>query len=98
METVTELHRKSPIRLMKGSLAPQPRRRQRSRTYGTDVDDAMRVIAESTDHICAERLTPSLTWLAKHLAAHGELTITPHLLEQLARQWVWLPMVACSVA
>ena len=85
METVTELHRKSLIRLMKGSLARQPRRRQRSRTYGPEVDDALRVIAESTDYICAERLTPNLAWLAKHLAAHGELTISCQLLEQLER-------------
>jgi hypothetical protein len=85
MEAVTELHRKSLIRLMKGSLARRPRRRQRGRTYGPDVDDALRVIAESTDYICAERLTPNLAWLAKHLAAHGELTISPQLLEQLGR-------------
>ena len=85
MEAVTELHRKSLIRLMKGSLARQPRRRQRSRTYGPDVDDALRVIAESTDYICAERLTPNLVWLTEHLAAHGELMISPHLLEQLDR-------------
>ena len=85
MEAVTELHRKSLIRLMKGSLVRQPRRRQRSRTYGPEVDDALRVIAESTDYICAERLTPNLSWLAKHLAAHGELTSTPQLLEQLDR-------------
>ena len=83
METVTELHRKSLIRLMKSSLVRQPRRRQRSRTYGPEVDDALRVITESTDHICAERLTPNLSWLAKHLAAHEELTLTPQLLEQL---------------
>ena len=70
---------------MKGSLARQPRRRQRSRTYGPEVDDALRVIAESMDYICAERLTPNLVWLAKHLAAHGELTIAPQLLEQLER-------------
>ena len=31
METVTELHRKNLIRLMGGSLAGQPRRRQRGR-------------------------------------------------------------------
>ena len=73
MEAVTELHRKSLIRLMKSSLARRPRRRQRGRTYGPEVDDALRVIAESMDYICAERLTPNLTWLAKHLAAHGEL-------------------------
>ena len=28
------------------------------------VDDALRVIAESMDYICAERLTPNLVWLA----------------------------------
>jgi hypothetical protein len=85
MEAVTELHRKSLIRLMKGSLVRQPRRRQRGRTYGPEVDDALRVISESTDYICADRLKPNLAWLAKHLAAHGELTISCQLLEQLER-------------
>jgi hypothetical protein len=84
MEAVTGLHRKSLIRLLGGSLVRQSRRRQRDRTYGPDVDDALRVIAESTDYICAERLTPNLPWLAQHLAAHGELTISSRLLEQLA--------------
>ena len=83
METITGLHRKSLIRLMRGNLTRKPRRRQRGRVYGPEVDDALRVIAESTDYICAERLTPNLTWLAKHLAAHGELRISAQLLEQL---------------
>ncbi len=85
MQTVTGLHRKSLIRLMAGNLTRKPRRRQRGRIYGPEVDAAVRVIAESTDYICAERLTPNLTWLAKHLAAHGELTVTPQLLEKLER-------------
>jgi len=85
MEAVTGLHRKSLVRLMKGNLTRQPRGRQRGHVYGPEVDGALRVIAESTDYICAERLTPNLTWLAKHLAAHGELTITSQLLEQLER-------------
>ena len=85
MEIVTGLHRKSLIRLMKGSLTRKARRRQRGRTYGPEVDDALRVIAESMDYICAERLTPNLTWLARHLAAHGELALSPQLLAQLAR-------------
>jgi hypothetical protein len=85
MEAVTELHRKSLTRLMKSSLERRPRRQQRGRSYGPEVDDALRVIAESTDYICAERLTPNLVWLAKHLAAHDELTISPGLLEQLGR-------------
>ena len=83
MEAVTELHRKSLIRLMNGGLDRRPRRRQRGRTYGPEVDDALRVIAESTDYICAERLTPNLPWLARHLATHGELKTSPQLLEKL---------------
>jgi hypothetical protein len=85
MEAATGLHRKSLIRLINGNLTRRPRRRQRGRTYGPEVDDALRVIAESMDFICAERLTPNLTWLAKCLATHGELTASPELLEQLER-------------
>lgn len=83
MEAFLGQHRKSLIRHMNGSLERKARHRQRGRTYGPEVDDALRVIAESMDYICAERLTPSLPWLAKHLAAHGELSSTPHLLDQL---------------
>jgi hypothetical protein len=83
MEIITGLHRKSLVRLMKGNLTRKPRGRQRGRVYGREVDDALRVIAESTDYICAERLTPNLTWLAQHLAGHGELTVSSRLLEQL---------------
>jgi len=85
MEVVVGQHRKSLTRHMHSSLERKPRRQQRGRTYGPEVDDALRVIAESMDYICAERLTPNLTSLAKHLAAHGELTLSPLLLAQLER-------------
>jgi len=85
MEVIVRQHRKSLIRHMNGSLERKPRVRQRGRTYGPEVDDALRVIAESMDYICSERLTPNLASLAKHLAAHGELTLSPRLLEQLER-------------
>jgi hypothetical protein len=85
MEAVTELHRKSLIRLMTGSLERAPRRTQRGRTYGPETDDALRVIAESLDYICPERLTPNLVWMAEHLAAHGELCLSPELVPQLDR-------------
>jgi hypothetical protein len=85
MEAVTEMHRKSLIRLLRHNLERRPRRKQRGRTYGPEVDDALRVIAESTDFICAERLTPNLAWLARHLASHGEMRASPQLLEQLDR-------------
>lgn len=85
MKTVTELHRKSLIRLMRGPIKRRQRKKQRGRSHGFEVDDALRVIAESTDYLCAERLQPNLVWLAKHLAAHGELRVTPALLSQLAQ-------------
>jgi len=83
MEVVTGLHRKSLIRLMNGSLLRKPRRRERGKTYGSDLDDALRVIDESFDYICAERLTPNLVWMARHLGRHSELRATTSLLDQL---------------
>jgi hypothetical protein len=83
MEEVTDLDRKTLIRLLNGSLERKPRRRERGRTYGPAVDGALRVIHESLDGICPERLTPNLVWMAEHLKRHGELTTTPELLEKL---------------
>ena len=83
MEAVTELHRKSLIRLMNGSLEREPRQGQRGRTYGSEVSYALSVIAESFDYLCAERLTPNLVWMANHLAIHGAMVVSPPLLEKL---------------
>jgi hypothetical protein len=85
MQAVTCMHRKSLIRVMSGSLERRVRRKQRGRTYGSDVDDALRVISESLDHICAERLQPNLVWIASHLAYHGEMKVSPPLLDQLGQ-------------
>jgi hypothetical protein len=83
MQQMTGLHRKTLIRHMNSKIERKPRIRQRGDTYGHEVDDALRVISESLDHICAERLTPQLVPMARHLAAHGELTVSAELLEQL---------------
>lgn len=84
MEQVTGLHRKSLIRLLRAeTLARRARHRQRGVTYDHVVDDALRILAETTDYICAERLQPLLPWLAQTLARHGELTLTPTLQAQL---------------
>jgi hypothetical protein len=85
MERVTELHRKSLIRLMKGSLARRRRCRERGSTYGPEIDDALRVISESLDYPCAERLRGNLVQVAQQLAAHRELKVSAPLLEQLER-------------
>jgi len=85
MQAVTEMHRKALLRLMNGSLARKSRVKQRENTYGLEVDEALRIIAESVDWLCAERLTPNLVWLAEHLATHGELQTGPELLEALGQ-------------
>ncbi len=84
MEAVTELHRKSLLRLLGAeTLSRQPRQTQRGKIYDHTVDDALRVMAETLDYICAERLQPGLPWLAQNLAQHGELVLSPDLLKQL---------------
>ena len=82
MEQVTELHRKSLIRLMQ---KPPVRQRHRGRTYGPAVDDALRVIAETLDYICAERLTSSLVPTADLLTAHRELNLADDVLGHLGQ-------------
>ena len=83
LEETLGMHRKSIIRRIHSDLERKPRSCQRGRTYGAQVDDALRVISEAFDHICAQRITPNLVWMAEHLAGHGELETTPALLEKL---------------
>ena len=83
MTRVTALHRKSLLRLLAGELTRQPRSHERTRTYQAPVVAALRVIAESFDYLCAERLTPNLGWMARHLVQHGELTVSDAVLAQL---------------
>jgi hypothetical protein len=83
MEAMTEMHRKSLIRLINGDLERKSRSRERDKTYGVEVERALRIIDESLDYICAERLTPALVKTAKQLAEHGELETTSELLKQL---------------
>jgi hypothetical protein len=58
IEAVTEMHRKSVIRILNGQLSRKKRSRERGRKYGVEVDDAVRVIALSLDYPCAERQLP----------------------------------------
>jgi hypothetical protein len=83
MEAVTGLHRKSVLRLMHSSLERKPRRQERQKEYGADVDEAIHVIARSLDYPCAERLTPGLRGMAEHLGRHGALQVSTSVLEQL---------------
>lgn len=84
MEAVTGMHRKSLIRLMTPqSLTRLPRRTQRGTVYGPEVRRIVRVVWESLDCICAERLTPQLLPTARHLATFGEIVLTEAVAAQL---------------
>jgi len=86
MEDITGLDRKTLIRHMRRrKIERRKRGRQRGRAYGAKLDDALRIIAESLDYICAERLTPNLVSIAQHLAAHRELELSAELMDQLSR-------------
>jgi len=81
MAAVTGLHRKSLLRLMHGpTLERAPGRpRFRRRRYGAKVADVVRVVWESLDYVCAERLTPELLSTARHLARWEEVVLTPEI-------------------
>jgi hypothetical protein len=85
MMAVTGLHRKTLTRLMKAPLERQARQRQRGKSYGKAVEEAVKVVAESLDWICAERLQPCLGVMARNLVRHGEMTVTEEVLEKLDR-------------
>lgn len=84
MEAVTGMHRKSLLRLLHAAtLARHPRAKGRGKTYGAPIEDAIRLIWESLDYICAERLTPALAPTAQLLIRHGELALSADALAQL---------------
>ena len=85
MVAVTGLHRQSLIRLLNGPTlerAPQRPRLGRQR-YGAAVADVVRVVWESLDYLCAERLTPALLPTAQQLARWEELFLTDEVAEHL---------------
>jgi hypothetical protein len=81
MEAVTGLHRKSLLRLLHGpTLDRAPKGpRLRRRRYGVVVADVVRVVWESLDYVCAERLTPVLVPTVQQLALWQELVLTPEV-------------------
>ncbi|MFL5702531.1 MAG: integrase [Ktedonobacteraceae bacterium] len=86
MEQVTGLHRKSLLRLLHApTLERKKREKGRRRTYGLAVEQAILVVWESLDYICAERLTPALLTTAQHLARFGSVHLSSEVEEQLSQ-------------
>jgi hypothetical protein len=78
MAVVTGLRRKSLIRLMGiPSLERAPKRpRFKRMKYWAAIGDVVRVVWESLDYMCAERLTPVLLATGRQLAEWEELILT----------------------
>ncbi|HEV2122777.1 MAG TPA: integrase [Chloroflexota bacterium] len=88
MKAVTGLHRRSLVRLLSPAgegLARKSRTKQRGRTYGVAVEEVIRVVWESLDYVCAERLQPALVETAQQLARHGEVRLTAAVVAQLGQ-------------
>jgi hypothetical protein len=86
MEAVTGLHRKSLVRLLnQPDLERHPRAKQRGRRYGVETEGVIRIVWESLDYLCAERMTPVLLATARHLAQFEELHLDPEVEQQLAQ-------------
>jgi len=85
MGEVTGLHRKSLVRLMgMASLERAPKKpRFKRRKYGSAVAGVVRIVWESLDYVCAERLTPALLPTARQLARWEELALTSEIEEKL---------------
>ena len=86
MALVTGLHRKSLVRLLNQHSRERPRRvNRRSQHDGLAVEQAVAIVWESVDYLCAEWLQPALLPTAQHLARFDELQLTPDLEAQLAQ-------------
>ena len=85
MISTTGMNRDYLIHKIGRPIHRQTRSRERGKTYGPDVDAALSKIAQAQHHICAERLAGYLMETAENLAKHGELSLDPHLREQLQR-------------
>jgi len=86
MEQVTNLHRKSLLRLLHSdSLERKKRIKERGSSYGLAVEQVILVVWESLDYVCAERRTPALLTTAEHLEREGLVGLSPEIKEQLAQ-------------
>jgi len=82
-----DYHRKYAIQVLNGRAGPSEpadKRRRRRRKQYQEALPVIQVVWEALDYPCAERLHPVLLPTAELLAAHGEVTLTPLIRQQLA--------------
>ena len=72
---VTGWHRKHAVRALASHVGISPARRQRSRTYGATIRDALVALWEASDRICGKRLKVMIPTLLPSLERHGRLKL-----------------------
>ncbi|HEX2647669.1 MAG TPA: DDE-type integrase/transposase/recombinase [Candidatus Dormibacteraeota bacterium] len=82
---VTSYNRKHAITVLRGRQLKPARRRRRARVYDGKVEEALKVLWETSDYICAERLQPFLPDLLQLLERHGDLHVNDQVREKLGR-------------
>lgn len=85
MEHVTGMNRKYIIRILNGRLSRKKRTQERGPTYGAEVENAVGVIGRALDYPCAERLKPTLVFMAGHLMRQGQIWVNEETLEKLGK-------------
>lgn len=79
-------HRKYAIRVLSvDQETPRPKRRRMRQKKYLEALPVIHTVWQALDYPCAERLHPVLLQTAEHLAAHGEVNLSPLVREQLAQ-------------
>ncbi len=81
---VTGFHRKHAIRVLKRSPRQQAHQpRQRERIYNEAVREALIIVWEAADRICAKRHCQAITGLIEAMERHGHLRLDPAVEDSL---------------
>lgn len=84
MVRATNMNRDYLSHKLQQPIRRKKRQRERGKTYGSDVDEILRKVAQAQQHICAARLGGYLLETAENLAQHGQLYLDDRLRAQLA--------------
>lgn len=84
--SVTGLHRKRAMRLLRDGPGPaRPRPRPARRLYDEAVLEALILLWEASDRVCSKRLRPLLPVLVTAVERHGHLELDAVVRERLPR-------------
>lgn len=81
--SATGVNRKHAIQLLNADNSHPRQKRERQRTYGTDVHDALLVIWKASNYSCGKRLVPFMPFWIAALERHAHLSLTDEVRSSL---------------